>query len=82
LKTVSGYFFQSHSLWVTTTVYAYARRQPFVELSNGNGASAKLSMLLDYAAVSGEQFEINVFSSLLSMMNLILAFLVTPFTAN
>jgi hypothetical protein len=52
-KQIPVFAFQAYSFCVAATVQAYADRQPFVELWNAQGASAKLTVLLNYAGVSG-----------------------------
>jgi hypothetical protein len=79
---------QTYSIWVAATVYAYAERLPYVELSRTHGASAKLTILLDYRSLPGPikiwRSFINKHRLLSSLFffNLLLTFLVTPFAAS
>ncbi|KIW55647.1 hypothetical protein PV05_04378 [Exophiala xenobiotica] len=87
-KQIPVFIFQSYSLCVAATVEAYADRQPFVELWNAQGAPAKLTVLLNYAAVLGPVKPWRAFRNkhvlvgFLFIMNFILSFLVTPFAAS
>ncbi|KAK5232529.1 hypothetical protein LTR47_006417 [Exophiala xenobiotica] len=87
-KQIPVFAFQAYSFCVAATVRAYADRQPFVELWNAQGASAKLTVLLNYAGVLGPVKpwrairNKHVLIGFLFIMNFILSFLVTPFAAS